>query len=348
MAEPRELTRRRTSANAGKQRSDGRSAGNLKLVETEALEKDTNGSNGRNTHHFTPAKLEAFVAVAEGGGLSAAARRLHISQSALSQTINGLERQLGVELVSRSSTGVRPTEAGRTLLQEAREVLARHDQLFRVMAGYRADQARVIRLGTPFDLAPPVVDAIGRFAAGHPEARVIPAHLPVTQQWAALQRGELDVGLMHELPTVPDLDAVVVHQQDLGVLVSAELGGALGVDGGVRLDALAGLRWLGFARSDSPAWYDELAAVLHSYAIEVASADGVDGIASPATALTAVSCGQCFSLAPQVCPPMAETVVWMPLVDHPIVHRTWAAWPAGSRRRDVAQLIAALDNPGCG
>jgi DNA-binding transcriptional LysR family regulator len=346
MVEPCELTQRPPSAPAGKQRNGGRCAGNLKLIETEALAKDTNGSNGRSTHHFTPAKLEAFVAVAEGGGLSAAARRLHISQSALSQTINGLERQLGVELVSRSSTGVRPTEAGRALLHEAREVLARHDQLFRAMAGYRADQGRVIRLGTPFDLAPGVVDAIGRFAAAHPEARVIPAHLAVTQQLAALQRGELDVGLMHELPTAPDLDAVVVHQVDLGVLVSAELGAALAGDGGVRLDALTGLYWLGFARSDSPAWYDELAAVLHSHAIEVASADGVDGVASPAIALTAVSCGQCFSLAPPVCPPMPETVVWVPLVDHPIVRRTWAAWPAGSRRRDVAQFIAALDSPG--
>jgi hypothetical protein len=222
-------------------------------------------------------------------------------------------------------------------------VLARHDQLFRAMAGYRADQGRVIRLGTPFDLAPDVVDTVGRFAAGHPEARVIPAHLPVTQQLAALQRGELDVGLMHELPTAPDLDAVVVHQEDVGVLVSAELGAALTGDGGVRLDALTGLHWLGFVRSDSPAWYDELAAVLHSHAIEVASADGVDGVASPAIALTAVSCGQCFSLSPPVCPPMPETVVWAPLIGHPIVRRTWAAWPAGSRRRDVAQFIAALD-----
>jgi DNA-binding transcriptional LysR family regulator len=347
MAEPCELTQRPASAAAGKQRSDGRSAGNLKLVETAALAVDAASSNGRSAHRFTPAKLEAFVAVAEGGGLSAAARQLHISQSALSQTINGLERQLGVELVSRSSTGACPTEAGRALLHEAREVLARHDQLFRVMAGYRADHRRVIRLGTPFDLAPAVVDAIGRFAAGHPEARVIPAHLPVTQQLAALQRGELDVGLMNELPTVPDLDAVVVQQQHLGVLISAELGAALGVDGGVRLDALARLQWLGFARSDSPTWYDELVAVLHSHGIEVASADGVDGVASPAIALTAVSCGQCFSLVPPVCPPVPETIVWAPLIGHPIVRRTWAAWPAGSRRRDVAQFIAALDTPDC-
>jgi hypothetical protein len=56
-------------------------------------------------------ELVAFVAIAEEGGLSAASRRLHISQPALSQTVNALERELGVKLLVRSSTGVRPTEA---------------------------------------------------------------------------------------------------------------------------------------------------------------------------------------------------------------------------------------------
>jgi hypothetical protein len=72
MVEHCELTQRPSapaasplSATASKQRSGGRSAGNLKLVETAALATDTTGPNGRSAHHFTPAKLEAFVAVAE-------------------------------------------------------------------------------------------------------------------------------------------------------------------------------------------------------------------------------------------------------------------------------------------
>ena len=50
-------------------------------------------------------ELTAFVAVAEEGGMSASSRRLHISQPALSQTVSALERQLGVKLLERSSTG---------------------------------------------------------------------------------------------------------------------------------------------------------------------------------------------------------------------------------------------------
>ena len=51
-------------------------------------------------------ELRAFAVVAEEGSLSAAARRLHLSQSALSQTIQSLERQVGVQLLLRSRTGV--------------------------------------------------------------------------------------------------------------------------------------------------------------------------------------------------------------------------------------------------
>lgn len=73
-------------------------------------------------------ELQAFTVVADEGSLTAAARRLHLSQSALSQTILSLERQLGVPLLRRYSTGVAVTDAGMILLREARALLAQHDR----------------------------------------------------------------------------------------------------------------------------------------------------------------------------------------------------------------------------
>ncbi|MFJ3991085.1 LysR family transcriptional regulator [Streptomyces sp. NPDC090032] len=57
--------------------------------------------------------MRAFVTVVEEGGLSAAARRLHISQPALSQTMNTLERELGVRLLVRSPPASKPRTPGR-------------------------------------------------------------------------------------------------------------------------------------------------------------------------------------------------------------------------------------------
>src|SRR5262245_52309900 len=62
-------------------------------------------------------QLEAFLAVAREGGFSAAARRLAITQSALSQRVLNLEDELGTALFVRAPGAVRLTEVGRRLLQ---------------------------------------------------------------------------------------------------------------------------------------------------------------------------------------------------------------------------------------
>src|SRR5258708_6134907 len=96
-------------------------------------------------------ELRAFTAVAEEGSLSAAARRLHLSQSALSQTVASLERQLGVQLLRRRSTGVTPTDAGVTLLREARALIAQHDRAVAAVTGRDASGPAVLRLGVPLE-----------------------------------------------------------------------------------------------------------------------------------------------------------------------------------------------------
>src|ERR1700735_5175919 len=65
-----------------------------------------------------------FVAVAEEGGFSRAADRLHLVQSAVSAGIRGLERELGTALFHRDTRHVELSDAGRALLPEARNVLS--------------------------------------------------------------------------------------------------------------------------------------------------------------------------------------------------------------------------------
>ena len=69
-------------------------------------------------------QLEYFVAIAEEGQITAAARRLHISQPPLSYELAQLERELGTQLVRRGPRGVTLTEAGRLLHDRARRILA--------------------------------------------------------------------------------------------------------------------------------------------------------------------------------------------------------------------------------
>jgi DNA-binding transcriptional LysR family regulator len=68
--------------------------------------------------------LRALIAVAEEGSVTAAASRLYLAQPALSKRLLGLERELGVTLFERHPRGVALSEAGRVLLDPAREVIA--------------------------------------------------------------------------------------------------------------------------------------------------------------------------------------------------------------------------------
>ena len=293
-------------------------------------------------------QMQGFVAVVEAGSLSAAARRLHVSQPALSQTIAALERELRVPLLERSSTGVKVTEAGGLLLSEARAVLARHEQALRAMARFTAGDGGLLRLGIPLEFPAAVLaPALAELAESCPNTRVQARHLSTAGQIAVLRAGELDVGLLRERPIGPDFDAVLVTRERLGVLLAADQAADLAGPDGVPLDALGGLDWLAFPRSDSPAWHDEVTAILRSHGL-APGADAPPGQQLIAEVkLAAVTAGKAFALAPpDWSQPLPDGVLWQPLAGHPLVRRTWAVWPADSRRRDVGLLIAAFDRDG--
>src|ERR1035441_2103745 len=69
-------------------------------------------------------QLEHFVAVAEERSFTRAAQRLHLVQSAVSASIRTLERDLEADLLSRTTQRVALTDAGATLLPQARPILA--------------------------------------------------------------------------------------------------------------------------------------------------------------------------------------------------------------------------------
>ena len=134
-------------------------------------------------------ELRAFAAVAEEGSLSAAARRLHLSQSALSQTIQSLERQLGVQLLLRSRTGVTATEAGAILLREGRALLAQYDQMLAGVAR-RDDGPRILKVGIPLELPADLLPGVlAELSTTFPLTRVEVSHASSAAQLAELRAG---------------------------------------------------------------------------------------------------------------------------------------------------------------
>ena len=93
-------------------------------------------------------ELYSFVEIARERSIRRAADRLNIASSALSRQIRLLEADMGTRLIERRVTGIELTEAGRQLLEQAREWI---EDSNRLRTGFRApgqDLARTLRIGT--------------------------------------------------------------------------------------------------------------------------------------------------------------------------------------------------------
>lgn len=97
--------------------------------------------------------LEYFAAVAEQGSLTAAARRLYVSQQGLSKAMAALERDLGCRLFEREGARLRLTAAGRALVPHAKRCLAERDELLRALEPF-ARAAAPGRSGPARDTVP--------------------------------------------------------------------------------------------------------------------------------------------------------------------------------------------------
>ena len=163
------------------------------------------------------------MAVAEELHFGRAARRLHISQPALSHQIRKLERDLGVELLLRTSRKVELTPAGRALLDQSHKVLAAAGAALDAVDPHRGAAAERLALGftgsAAGDILPPVLE---RFGAAWPAVLLELKDLTGTR-YDLLRLGELDLVLGRLRPhEMPDLTVVVLLEEPRMVALRAD------------------------------------------------------------------------------------------------------------------------------
>ena len=106
-----------------------------------------------------------MLAVAEKHGFTRAAKRLGVSQSALSHAIRGPEERVGVRLLTRTTRGVAPTEAGEHLILHLRPALVDIRETLERISGLRERPAGRVRLLVPqFALMSVLAPKLGQFA----------------------------------------------------------------------------------------------------------------------------------------------------------------------------------------
>lgn len=164
-------------------------------------------------------QLKTFVQVAEEGNLTRASERLFTSQPAISAQIKALEEELKVTLFHRSARGMKLTDAGQRLLEQALETLASAESLRQQAKTLQQELLGEPSIGvhTDFDYA-----RVGRLyqsiASAHPQIRphFIQSMSPVIL--TDIRRGQLDGGFFFGDHAFGDLHVVEVAQTPMRVV----------------------------------------------------------------------------------------------------------------------------------
>lgn len=173
--------------------------------------------------------IEAFLATVEEGSISAAARRLRASVSAVSQQISGLESALGAALLDRATRPLRVTPAGAMFLRHARTILNAAEEARADLALADLSGLTTLRLGVIEDL----------------DADVTPALLEMLAQDLRTCRFLLETGASHRLRDQ-------LESRALDMVVAADLGAAQPPETGLEIHPLLAEPFLAILPPGSP------------------------------------------------------------------------------------------------
>ena len=230
-------------------------------------------------------QLQLFLAAAEEGSITAAAKRMHLTQPALSRQIKALEEELGVELFTRGAHSVTLTPAGGLLLEEGSKLLERAERVVKLVRA--SAEGEPLRVGYAPSLAGPLLGlALERFSQLHPRARVQLSDLSSMEMRDALAQGKIDVAVT--VPWEGDSQAVkwtTVRRH--GMMLAVPAAHPFASKKKVKLAELDGQRLLLYSRNEYPEYWQGITRMFREKGLQAKVAGEFDGVTSLAAAVEA-------------------------------------------------------------
>ena len=279
-------------------------------------------------------QLRYFVTLAEELHFGRAAEREHIVQSALSQQVQRLERELGVRLLERSTHHVALTAAGVVFLVEARQILAHADRAAQV-ARSAAGTAAPLRVGiidSSYDSMPQILHEV---QARYPGLVIHQVEASVPGQYQQLTDGRLDVGIGRAALAPPQVASLLFRQDPLGVLVPA----------GHPFAELDGVPAAALAMEPLLLAEDARAPEFNQFTVEMCRAAGFTPtvyqgtVESIRAAADLVAAGRCLYCVPSSCIAALPGTTWRPLTE-PASSYPWSVlWRAADNSGHVRAVV---------
>jgi len=202
-------------------------------------------------------RLRVLSEVAARGSFSAAADALTLTQSAVSQHVAALEREVGLPLVERGTRPVELTEAGYALTRHATGIFARLDGAEQELGEIAGRRDGRLRFGSfPTALATFVPSAFAQFRRAHAEVTLTVVDDHLQRLIPRLEAGELDLALIYDHEALPeiaarDLERIALFEDVFRVVLPTEH--RLARRRRLELSDLAGEPWIGGAPTS--AWF---------------------------------------------------------------------------------------------
>jgi DNA-binding transcriptional LysR family regulator len=281
-------------------------------------------------------QLRYFVTLAEELHFGRAAAREHIVQSALSQQLQRLERELGVLLLDRTTHHVELTVAGSAFLIEARQILAHIDRAA-AAARHAASSAPSLRVGVvdaSYDSMPQILQEVQQ---RYPEVEIHQVETGVPEQFRLLGAGRLDVGIGRASLAPPEVASELLRLDPLGVLVSEDH--RLAASSGVPVATLAAEPLLLAEEQRAPEFNQFVIELCRSVGFAPTLYRGT--VESIRAAVDLVAQGRCALCVPASCvAAVPGWIVWRQLVE-PVSRYPWSVlWRAGDPSEHVRALVA--------
>jgi LysR family carnitine catabolism transcriptional activator len=268
--------------------------------------------------NVTVRQLRAFVAVAQLSGFSAAATRLHLTQSALSMLVRTLEDELGLALFERTTRSVKLTDAGRDFLPQAEKMLTDlHNAVASTRLHAERARGRIVLAVSPTFASTLLPALLEQYRVENPEVLVVLRDDATPRQIRRLvQEGEADIGI-GPLERGERGWFVIDVLMDDELMLACPAGHPLAQRERATWADLAGVTLIGFARDNA----------LHLLVEQSSAATGVRlrpryEVASIATAAALVAQGLGVSILPSYARQLqlGHKIRYLPLVN-PVVKR---------------------------
>lgn len=280
-------------------------------------------------------QLRYFVTLAEELHFGRAAAREHIVQSALSQQVRRLERELGVRLLERSTHHVELTAAGAAFLVEARQILAQVERAATV-ARNAAKPSPTLRVGVIDAGCSSMPQILREVQAQYPDLAIHQVEVGVPEQLQQLIDGRLDVGIGRAAFAPPEVASELFRRDPLGVLVPE----------GHRFTAMEGVPVPTLAEEPLLLAADEQAPEFNQFVVELCRSAGFtptvyEGtVESIRAAAELVRQGRCLYCVPSSCTAALPGTVWRPLVE-PVAYYPWSIlWRSHDDRDHIRAVVA--------